>query len=237
MRAVTLGVLCALCGFRTVRTAWGAEGAGAAGEVAVAETVKRPRWTWDPTGRRDPFVFEAPRPVKPPGPRPGEGRKTGRESGSIVPVPPPPTEKDPVRARLAVNKAAEEIAKVAFEALGWREYVKADEYVGSALAQMEMVGLDRPRLKERLTRLKKTAERLDRRAKIEKEFRELKIVIQGIVWEPIRPVALINEGIVQEGDTVLGARVVDIRPGEVIFSLKGVKVSKAVVQAFPGAGD
>ena len=204
------------------------------GEVASAgEGVRRQHRDWDPTGMRDPFIFRQPK-------KPKEGPVGTRDKGTIKggweevettrpPKPTPGTDEkvvDVTQQRLDAKKIAETLAASAFQALGRREYATVEEFTSKALNRMARTGLKRPRLEEKLVRLHDTAYRLRTRAKVEEEFRGLKIVITGIVWQASGPVALVNGAVVREGDIVLGARVDEIRPNEVIFNLKGVRVSR-----------
>jgi hypothetical protein len=78
-------------------------------------------------------------------------------------------------------------------------------------------------LDERLERIRVTADRLKTRSEIEREFKAINIDIQGIIWEPVSPIALIKGVMVREGDTVEGAVVEEIRTSEIIFNFKGVR--------------
>jgi hypothetical protein len=202
------------------------------GQVALAsEVVRRQHWDWDPTGRRNPFIFRQP---KEPERKVTDATDRGPIKADFVetdPTPEPTPETgektvDVTQQRLDAKKVAETLATRAFQELGRRNYAAVEEFTNEALNRMARTGLKRPRLEERLVRLHDTAYRLRTRAKVEEEFRGLKIVITGIVWQASGPVALVNGAVVGEGDIVLGAHVDEIRPNEVIFNLKGVRVSR-----------
>ncbi len=195
--------------------------------VLPQDGIKQSLWEWDPTGRRDPFIFRPPKTERPP---PGP-----EESGILIGLPTempaeePPEQQGEVdwaQRRRRAKKVAEQLALSAFKALGARQYARAEEFVASAAGHMRAAKLESPKLAEKLVRLHNTARRLKKRTEIEAEFRNLKIIIRGIVWQPTDPVAVINDEVLREGSTVLGARVEEIRPDAVIFNFKGVRVSK-----------
>jgi hypothetical protein len=207
-----------------------AQETGDTGEGFVADGIRRSLWEWIPAGRRDPFVYRAQK----------EKVQTTSPVNTVVPeeytVPTETIEetttgtggevRDTRQLQLRAKRVAERLARGAFAALGRQEYTKAQEFVTDAMSRIHAAGFGDPPLEEKLKRLGDTAQRLKTRGQIEKEFRNLRIVIRGIVWEATGPAALVNDSVVREGDVIEGARVEEIRRDEVIFSLKGVRVGK-----------
>lgn len=49
--------------------------------------------------------------------------------------------------------------------------------------------------------------------------------LEGIIWDPETPIAIINDKVMGIGDEVAGAKIVEIKQNEVIFDLDGKKVN------------
>ena len=158
--------------------------------------------SWNATGRRDPFVF-AGRNWPPP------------------PPPPPPPPVDVVReARRAAKEADGSLAQRAFDAV----VALASEHV----RRLDYAGLRGVDVYERLVRLCDTAARMKGRAAAEEAFGRLRMDVTGVIWQESGASALVNSSLVSEGDVVEGARVVEIRRGDVLFRFRGVLVHKGI---------
>ena len=203
----------ALVALGTFAGAAAAVGAPPKGADAAFE---RPQFEWV-SATRDPFEF-----------RPLQERKRPDPKTRIDPPPREPGENDPPPVR--IPKGLEHIAKGAVKAellLAAREHSKAAKQAQDTLNRIDRRIDTEGKYTERLTRLRDTALRLEKRAGIEKAFRELPISVEGIVWAPGKAVALINGEVKRPGQTVEGVTIHEIRRGEVIFVLKkGIRVRK-----------
>ncbi len=223
-RPLVTALLVVVCGTASLHKAAGEEGPADPDDGGL---LKRAAWEWEFTGRRDPFEFRSPKTEEP-----VEDEVVTRlpvDSGSTKPtrVKPRQPKRNLGREQNKVWALAESAASSAEEHLSLRQHTKAEELAAMALRRMKEINLKDQSLEERLVRLRATARRLAERAEIEREFRNLRISIQGIVWKQGKAVALINGKIKRSGDVVEGARIDDIRPNEVIFVLaKGVRVRK-----------
>jgi hypothetical protein len=187
--------------------------------------VKRGFWEWDPSERRDPFDYKTVEAKADgpdiPGQTPGITDLIKKPTSDGPKQPTPPTRSE-VTAQQVRNFADGKIDEAKYF-LGLQQYARASESVQEALNKLKGIRIADPLLTERLDRVLVTAERLKTRAEIEREFKAISIDIQGIIWEPTNPVALIKGKSVREGDTVEGALVEQIRTSEIIFNFKGVR--------------
>ena len=209
-----------------------------AGDPKDGDPAERKRFVWSKT--REAFEFVAPDSggnggvgAKPPGWPPGGGKPPGgKPPGGKPPGGKPPGGKPPGRKLtpqeiiLRVRAMAEGIATKAEDQLAARQYSAVVESTAEALSKIKEVQLPAPALSEKLSRAHETARRMKERAEIEKEFSDLQIRIGGVAWSRTSPVALINGELMGPGQLVSGARIEEIRRGEVVFSLKGVRVRR-----------
>ncbi len=160
---------------------------------------------------------------------------------SEVPIGPEPGDDDPT------DISAEERKKA--EAAKWVKYAKdkaAEKYNVSerlfaeqdfagalklcevAINNLDQVNADAPDLYERLVRMRKASEGLKLRTEVEKEFAELTIGINSIVFKEHSPAAVINGLVLKEGQFVAdtNAQVLQIERGYVVFLYRGYKVRK-----------
>jgi len=189
-----------------------------------AKTEKRGFWEWDPAERRDPFEYRSPEKVTEtvdvPVARPTIDILNPTKTSVKTPV------KLPTKSAASIQQARDFADAKVQEAkyfLGMQQYARASESIQEAMNRMKGIRMADPLLTERLDRVYATAERLKTRAEIEREFKGISIDIQGIIWEPTNPVALIKGKSVREGDVVEGALVEEIRTSEIIFNFKGVR--------------
>lgn len=216
------GLVLSACPFLLVLAAAGqAFGAPAPPSAPPQRTDGDPwetfRWDWRTTGS-DPFEIGWKRKVvdKPP---PVDQREP------LGPLPRGPLPPDAPKPEV-VRHNATLVCDRAELLLGANRYAKAAEICERAAKELRDVGLHETPLAERVERFMRTAQRLKFRQEVEQEFRNLRIELKGIIWEPEKASALINGQIVEPGDMVEGALVESIGPREVIFMLKGVRVRK-----------
>jgi hypothetical protein len=210
---------------------FGARAAG--GETAAAgerATVKQPFWEWERGDRRDPMEFMPPSSERDQERRPPPGGGLVSLGGpgegpGIAPVL-PQTGAEVERQRAARAEARQRGLQAEFH-LSQQQFSRVEEVTAGALQRLKDANVQDPPLFERLERLRETGSRLKDRREKEAEFSRLRIDIQGIIWEPGNPVALINGQTVKPGQAVEGALVEDIRPGEVVFLYKDVHVRKS----------
>jgi hypothetical protein len=214
------GALFATLGAAVLVSALGSQARGGETVASAEETAGRRFMEWDSTNRRDPFNFrdaDAPRRViETPVGLPGDGEP--------LPPPPPPTN---TASAEEIRRFAEKSALDAERAIGLRNFSRAEEYTQEALSKLEGLQIPDSAVAERLDRAHRTAQRLRTREEVEKEFKNIAIEIQGIIWEPENPVALIKGQTIREGMTVEGALVEEIRTGEIIFNYKGIRCSRS----------
>lgn len=53
--------------------------------------------------------------------------------------------------------------------------------------------------------------------------------LEGIIWDEKNPMAIINDKVAGIGDTVSGAKVVEIRQNEVVFDVNGQRISVKLI--------
>jgi hypothetical protein len=193
-------------------------------QAAWAAPVPDRGWKWEETGRRDPFAYRALVDSKPP------PKKRLRKK----PKWPIDEEQPPMVDLEALIGEAREAAEEARDFLESREFDSAASAVRGLIPQLERAGLDSEC--EALLRLYDTAARLKARAAAERAFGELGIAVNGIIWEETgAAVALVSQrsstagSLVRKGDVVRGARIEEIRPGEVVFRFNGVSVRDGVL--------
>jgi hypothetical protein len=220
LRIVGVGALVALL-FSSGATA------GPAPEKPGDESAeKRGFWEWDPADRRDPFDFRMLETMKDtvevPAATPGIGNLLNTTPKPTTPDTSSTTTRSEANAQ-QVRKFADGKIEEAKYFLGLQQYGRASESIQEAMNRLKGIRIADPLLTERLDRVLVTAERLKRRTEIEREFKAISIDIQGIIWEPTNPVALIKGRSVREGDVVEGALVEEIRTSEIIFNFKGVR--------------
>jgi hypothetical protein len=78
-------------------------------------------------------------------------------------------------------------------------------FSGEAVERIEQQSLELgplPDIEEQILRIRRAAERLDRRAAAERAFEALPLTISGIVWREAAPLAVINGQVCTEGATV-----------------------------------
>lgn len=51
------------------------------------------------------------------------------------------------------------------------------------------------------------------------------VKLEGIIWDEKKPIAIINDKVVGIGDTISGAKIIEIKKDEVIFDINGQTVS------------
>lgn len=194
----------------------------------VSAPQKRPAFTeWISEGRRDPFEYKSPTPEI------QEPLKAIRiiEEPAQPQARQPDVAKPPVSSEATlrqVRQYAEAKAADAEAYLALQLFDRVLEVCTEALNKIKDAQLADPVLVERLERFRSTATRLKTRTEIEEEFRKLGIELQGIVWEPTNPLAMIKGKTVRRGETVEGALVEEIGPSEVIFLYKGVRCRKGL---------
>ena len=209
----------AACGVLCGAAAWAGTAPGGKAVTDQPATPARRFWEWDVSNRRDPFEFKSieekasvQQPVTP-------------TIAPVGPTPVPPTPGTGVKATATAQEIrafAEAKAAEAEAYIGVQQYAKAEEVADEALGKLKGAHADTA-VSERLTRARKTAERLRKRSEIEKEFKNITIDIQGIIWEPENPMALIKGQLVKEGDVVEGATIEEINTAEIIFNFRGVR--------------
>lgn len=172
-------------------------------------------WSWEDSGRRDPFVFRQAK-------EPGGGGGTGRRPFS------PPTPPSPPVNPTAVLREANKVADQCVRRLEFRDFDAVAVLASDYKRRLCESGLEAEHVYERLVTIRQTALRLRARERAEQAFGRLRIDVHGIIWEETGASALVNDRIVREGSVVEGARVKEIRPGEVLFEFKGVLVRKRV---------
>ena len=123
-------------------------------------------------------------------------------------------------ARRAAKEADGSLTQRAFDAV----VVLASEHV----RRLDDAGFRDVAVYERLVRLRDTAARMKEHAAAEEAFGKLGIEVAGIIWEESGASALVNGSLVGEGDVVEGARVVEIRRGDVLFRFRGAIVHKEI---------
>lgn len=50
------------------------------------------------------------------------------------------------------------------------------------------------------------------------------VELEGIIWDELSPIAIVNDKVVNIGDEVAGAKIVEITENEVVFEVNGQKV-------------
>jgi hypothetical protein len=173
---------------------------------------------WDSSGRRDPFEFRGPDIARVPTPLPTPIGPT--------PAPVDPTPPENAASAKEIRQFAERRAREAEQAIGYQQFARAEEAAQEAIGKLGSLQIPDAVVAERLNRALRTAQRLRSRDEIEKEFKGVKIEIQGIIWSPETPMALIKGQMVGEGETVEGALVEEIRTDEIIFNYKGIRCSR-----------
>jgi len=190
-----------------------------------AEAPKRVFREWNPEGRRDPFEFRSQETVEE---RPEPAR---RPEPAAPPELPQPDRRPSQPGETSLRQARQFVETKAADAeayLAVQSFDKVLEACTEGLNKVKDAQIADQALVERLERLRATAQRLKARLEIEEEFRKLGIEIQGVVWEPGNPLALIKGRSVRRGDTVENALVEQIGPAEVIFLYKGVRCRKSI---------
>ena len=154
----------------------------------------------------------------PEGPDPGdpEGTDVDRRKAEVARV-----------VKYAKDKAAEKY-NVSERLFAEQDFVGSLKLCEAAINNLDQVNADAPDLYERLVRLRKASEGLKVRAEVEKEFAELTISINGIVFKEHSPAAVINGLVVKQGQFVAdtNAQVFKIERGYVVFLYRGYKVRK-----------
>jgi len=189
---------------------------------------------WQIDDRRDPFEFAKPpaeRPVHP-GPVAADNTKgsiIAPSVGPATPVPEQPKDESPdvtaIRLEVAKHQMTAEARLMA------RDYAGAEAAATDALKLLADPAMKDDRLVEASERLRMTAQRLRERQEIENRFNGMKIDIQGVVWSPEGSVAVVEGKPRRVGDSVGEATIAEIRPGEVVFILRGVRIRKQVNKA------
>jgi hypothetical protein len=123
----------------------------------------------------------------------------------------------------------------AYDMLYRGEYAECDRKCNDALNKMETdaaggMSAHVSQLQERCLRIQKAAKKLKMRDDVQKEFAQLPIRIDGIVWRPKAGFAVINGKVQGVGDMLSGARIYQINPYDVVFVYKGLKVSKRLFE-------
>lgn len=203
-------------GVSALGMALSAQGEEAPGSKDVV-TAAKGFWEWDESDRRDPFEYRSPEPVD------VEGVAIEPISRTLLPtVPTTVVPRDTATAQQISQFVTGKVAEARYY-LGLQQHGRAAEAIEEAAGKLKAMKVAEPGLAESVERVQLTAQRLKARAEIESEFRGVSIEIQGIIWEPTNPMALIEGKTVREGDVVEGALIEEIRTSEIIFNYKGVR--------------
>ena len=187
-------------------------GPAGAGETGTAAVEPEAAWTFDKGDLRDPFTFwkEVPKEKTPGG-------------GTV----------DPRKFIEEKQQSAETNYLVAERAMKDSRHQPAVEACDKGLQELAALPPDDPgvqELYERLYRLRRAADRLQKRADAEDAFRRLNIKVSGVVAKEHRPLAIVNNKTVSKGalietPDVEGSVYVDeIQPNRVIVRFRGYRI-------------
>jgi hypothetical protein len=188
-------------------------GPARAGETGAAVEPEA-AWTFDKGGLRDPFTFWKEIPKGPEGP--GQG----------------PVDDD--KRRRDLQQSAEKSYLVAERAMMDSKHQAAVEACDKGLQELGVLPPETEpavqELYERLYRLRRAADRLQKRVDAEDAFRRLNIKVSGVVAKQNHPLAIVNNKTVKKGElieTTEGEATVyvdEIQPSRVILRFRGYRI-------------
>lgn len=125
---------------------------------------------------------------------------------------------------------AAELARKAEEELALERAVEAERLLDEAIEALRVQAAGDVEIEARLRDLRRKL--LDMRTEdaAAEGFGKLGLKLSGVAWSKANPVALINDQLLVPGDSIEGAKIERISPGEVVFVFNGVRIRKSLLR-------